>query len=76
MHRSAFQVFLVQRADTRQRQYLDFDDFRRFVKLLKGRPEIDRLYKKLMADSGIFDFNVFEKFMRENQKVRNSIFCV
>jgi len=53
-----------------EREYLDFNDFRRFVKLLKARPEIDRLYKKLRNDNGgIFDFGVFEKFMREKQQV-------
>jgi len=40
------------------------------VKLLKGRPEIDRLFKKLRAENdGVFDFLVFLKFMREKQKV-------
>jgi phosphatidylinositol phospholipase C delta len=54
----------------KRRQYLDFDDFRRFVKLLKARPDIDRLYKKLKANNdGIFDFVVFEKFMRDEQQV-------
>ena len=53
-----------------EHQYLDFDDFRRFVKLLKARPEIDRLHKKLRnANGGIFDFGVFEKFMRDKQQV-------
>ena len=53
-----------------EREYLDFKDFRRFVKLLKARPEIDRLYKKLKnGNGGIFDFGVFEKFMREKQQV-------
>lgn len=40
------------------------------MKLLKGRPEIDRLFKKLRAENdGVFDFLVFLKFMREKQKV-------
>jgi len=53
-----------------EHQYLDFNDFRRFVKLLKARPEIDRLYKKLRnGNGGIFDFGVFEQFMRDNQQV-------
>ncbi|KAF5375654.1 hypothetical protein D9615_009376 [Tricholomella constricta] len=60
---------LFKQADIRQRDYLDFEDFRRFVKLLKGRPEIDRLYKKLRArGGGVFDFPVFEKLMRDKQK--------
>lgn len=60
-------------ADTKLRGYLDFDDFRRFVKLLKDRPEIRRIYKKLTEKGnqgdGVFDFNVFKMFMREHQKV-------
>ncbi|KAF8228091.1 PLC-like phosphodiesterase [Tricholoma matsutake] len=62
---------LFKQADMQNRNYLDFEDFRRFVKLLKGRPEIDRLYKKLCRQSkagGVFDFGVFEAFMREKQK--------
>ena len=55
-------------ADKQARGYLDFDDFRQFVKLLKTRPDIDQLYKKLVGD-GIFDFAVFEDFMRTCQKV-------
>ncbi|KAG6831909.1 hypothetical protein H0H87_003407 [Tephrocybe sp. NHM501043] len=60
---------LFKQADVQQRNYLDFEDFRRFVKLLKGRPEIDRLYNKLRArGGGFFDFTVFEGFMREKQE--------
>ncbi|KNZ76581.1 1-phosphatidylinositol-4,5-bisphosphate phosphodiesterase 1 [Termitomyces sp. J132] len=60
---------LFKQADVHQRNYLDFEDFRRFVKFLKGRPEIDRLYNKLCARSGsMFDFAVFERFMREKQQ--------
>jgi phosphatidylinositol phospholipase C, delta len=66
-----------QQADAQKRNYLDFEDFRRFVKLLKGRPEIDRLFKKLRARNtaggNVFDFGVFEKFMREKQKVSFSL---
>ncbi|KAF9462862.1 hypothetical protein BDZ94DRAFT_1260487 [Collybia nuda] len=73
---------LFKQADTQQRNFLDFEDFRRFVKLLKGRPEIDRLFRKA-RDRGagaytsptstgtggkVFDFPVFERFMREKQK--------
>ncbi|KAG6836608.1 hypothetical protein H0H93_006158 [Arthromyces matolae] len=60
---------LFRQADVQKRNYLDFEDFRRFVKLLKGRPEIDRLYNKLRARGGsLFDFSVFERFMREKQE--------
>lgn len=56
-------------ADSRNRGYLDFDDFRRFVKLLKDRPEITRLYKRVTAQRDVFDFQAFESFMTYHQKV-------
>ena len=60
----------VQQADVQNRGFLDFADFQRFVKLLKTRPELERLYKKLCAvHGGTFNFGVFEYFMREHQKV-------
>ncbi|KAF9558976.1 PLC-like phosphodiesterase [Agrocybe pediades] len=60
---------LFKQADRHNRQYLDFDDFRRFVKLLKARPEIDRLYKALRAEyHGKFDSRTFEKFMLDKQQ--------
>jgi len=49
---------------------LDFDDFKPFVKLLKARPEMKRLYEKLCSlDKGSFSFQTFEHFMRDHQKV-------
>ena len=40
------------------------------MKLLKARPEIDKLFEKLRTrGGGVFDLPVFEKFMREKQKV-------
>ncbi|KAG6827962.1 hypothetical protein H0H92_009820 [Tricholoma furcatifolium] len=60
---------LFKQADVQRRNYLDFEDFRHFVKLLKARPEIDRLYNKLRArGGGVFDFAVFERFMRDKQE--------
>ncbi|KAK7034522.1 hypothetical protein VNI00_012369 [Paramarasmius palmivorus] len=64
---------LFNQADVHNRGYLDFDGFKRFVKLLKARPELDRLYKKLTSRQdkdghGPFTFEVFLKFMREKQK--------
>ena len=57
------------------RGYLDFNDFRRFVKGLKARPELDRLHKKLSQDfGGILTYAAFERFMRTTQKVR-SVYC-
>ncbi|KAG2006701.1 phosphoinositide-specific phospholipase C [Coprinopsis cinerea AmutBmut pab1-1] len=60
---------LFQQADVRGRGFLEFDDFRKFVKLLKTRPEIRRLYNKLKGRTlDVFDFSTFEIFMREKQQ--------
>ena len=49
---------------------MDFEDFKRFVKLLKARPEVKRLYDKLCSfDSGSLSFRTFEHFMHVHQKV-------
>ena len=38
--------------------------------MLKVRPELDQLWKKLCANNnGVFDFGVFEAFMQDSQKV-------
>ena len=59
-----------QEADTQGRGYLDFPDFQRFVKALKARPEIDRLYEKLASEGGgTITYEVFERFMTTCQKV-------
>lgn len=43
----------VQQADVQQQQgYLNFADFRRFVKGLKARPQLHQLHKKLAKHSG------------------------
>ncbi|KAF8432959.1 PLC-like phosphodiesterase [Boletus edulis BED1] len=56
-------------ADAQHRGYLDFADFQTFVKLLKTRPEIDLLYKKLCSmNDGKLTLSVFECFMRDTQK--------
>ncbi|THH29346.1 hypothetical protein EUX98_g4856 [Antrodiella citrinella] len=58
-------------ADVQNRGYLDFTDFRRFVKILKARPELDRIHRKLTQDSdGVLTYAAFERFMRNTQKVR------
>lgn len=62
-------VRLFKQADSQQSGFLDFTDFRKFVKLLKGRPELDLLYKKLSSkNGGKFTFTTFEAFMRNCQK--------
>ncbi|KAK0443966.1 PLC-like phosphodiesterase [Desarmillaria tabescens] len=59
---------LFKQADLKNRNYLDFDDWRLFVKLLKSRPELDRLYKQhCKVNGGSFDFGAFESFMKEKQ---------
>ncbi|KAF5345096.1 hypothetical protein D9756_011157 [Leucocoprinus leucothites] len=59
---------LFKQADAYDRRYLDFEDFRRFVKLLKTRKEIVRLFESLKGKSEHFDFEVFSQFMRRDQK--------
>ena len=62
---------VLQQADSHQRGWLDFEDFRKFVKALKVRPELDRLFKKLCVTSNSADGNLryagFVAFMRDEQ---------
>ncbi|PBK93995.1 1-phosphatidylinositol-4,5-bisphosphate phosphodiesterase 1 [Armillaria gallica] len=58
---------LFKQADSNNRDYLDFNDWRLFVKLLKSRPELDRLYNKYCKDGRSFNFETFESFMKEKQ---------
>ncbi|KAJ7766326.1 1-phosphatidylinositol-4,5-bisphosphate phosphodiesterase 1 [Mycena maculata] len=67
--RRLFQASLFCRADSSKHDCLDFDDFGLFVKLLKARPDIERLYKKLQKQ-GRFDFEVFQQFMRDVQQTK------
>ncbi|KAK7030785.1 phosphoinositide phospholipase C [Favolaschia claudopus] len=46
---------------------LNYQEFQRFVKVLKRRPELEALYKKLCGEATM-DFSIFEKFMRDTQK--------
>ena len=63
----------MQQADVQKRGFLDFTAFKRFVKSLKARPEVERRYKKLCSlDNGCFSYRAFEHFMRFHQKVGNS----
>ncbi|KAF8509662.1 1-phosphatidylinositol-4,5-bisphosphate phosphodiesterase 1 [Hysterangium stoloniferum] len=54
-------------ADINKREYLDFQDFQRFVKLLKARSEVKRLYNTICA-GGELDLNKFIQFMKGSQK--------
>jgi phosphatidylinositol phospholipase C delta len=49
-----------------RKKSLNFAEFQHLVKLLKRRPELEALYKKLCP----IDFDAFEKFMTNTQKVR------
>ncbi|GJJ14667.1 hypothetical protein Clacol_008933 [Clathrus columnatus] len=54
-------------ADVYNQGFLNFTDFQRFVKLLKARPEIQRLYNMVRA-GGELNFHKFTLFMRNHQK--------
>ncbi|KAI6040495.1 1-phosphatidylinositol-4,5-bisphosphate phosphodiesterase 1 [Pisolithus marmoratus] len=55
--------------DSQRNGFLNFSEFEKFVKLLKARPELDRLYEEWSSkDGGKLTFAVFEAFMRECQK--------
>ncbi|KAJ7126621.1 PLC-like phosphodiesterase [Mycena crocata] len=58
---------LFKEADTKQKKCLNFEEFQHFVKLLKRRPELEALYKRICGDQ-TFGFAVFEKFMTSTQK--------
>ena len=58
-------------ADEERKGTLDFPGFRRFVKALKARPELERIFNDLTKGSdGKLTFPLFLKFMRDTQKVR------
>ncbi|KAJ7448275.1 1-phosphatidylinositol-4,5-bisphosphate phosphodiesterase 1 [Mycena galericulata] len=59
---------LFQQADSNKHDFLDFEDFGRFVKLLRARPDLVRLYQKLTKRHGCFDFDVFQRFMKDTQR--------
>ncbi|CAK5272661.1 unnamed protein product [Mycena citricolor] len=54
---------LFQLSDSSSRGLLDIDDFSRFAKLLKARPDIARIYKRLVGARPCFDLGVFTEFM-------------
>ncbi|KZV60623.1 PLC-like phosphodiesterase [Peniophora sp. CONT] len=57
-------------ADVQGRGYLDFEDFTRFVRLLKARPELERLWRRVAAEHGhgSFGWEAWRSFMRLQQK--------
>ncbi|KAF8196666.1 PLC-like phosphodiesterase [Mycena galopus ATCC 62051] len=58
---------LFKEADTTQKNSLTFQEFQHFVKLLKRRPELEALYKRICGEQTL-EFTVFVKFMKETQK--------
>ncbi|KAF7299231.1 Phosphoinositide phospholipase C [Mycena indigotica] len=57
-------------ADSGKRGTLDFEDFRKFAKMLKARPDIERIYKHIVKKHGPLDSVVFQTFMKDTQRVR------
>ncbi|KAG9019365.1 Phospholipase C [Tulasnella sp. 427] len=53
-------------ADSDKDGQLDFADFQKFVKTLKARPDIERLFQEY-APSGTLEYVGFENFMRKTQ---------
>lgn len=67
----AIALIFSQDADTLKRGYLDFEQFQKFAKVLKRRPDIEGIYAKLCtANGGKFELDAFIKFMKEYQKVK------
>ncbi|KZT59958.1 PLC-like phosphodiesterase [Calocera cornea HHB12733] len=58
-------------ADVTHRGSLDFADFRRFIALLRRRPDVQRIYKRVLQESmpeaAAFTWEVFLRFMRRYQ---------
>lgn len=58
----------LQEADSDKDGQLDFADFQKFVKALKARPDIERLFQQY-SPSGNMEYVEFENFMRKTQLV-------
>ncbi|KAG8999389.1 Phospholipase C [Tulasnella sp. JGI-2019a] len=56
-----------QKVDSNHDGYLDFNDFRRFVTLLKARPDIEILYTRY-SKNGRMEYGDFSNLMRQVQK--------
>jgi hypothetical protein len=61
-------------ADVQKRGYLDFADFQVFVKLLKRRPEVERLMLVVAGGADAINLPQFVEFMRSTQKVSQIVF--
>jgi phosphatidylinositol phospholipase C, delta len=63
-------------ADVQQKGYLDFTDFQIFVKLLKRRPEVERLMLDVAEGADVINLTQFSEFMRFTQEVSKMRFCL
>ncbi|KAG8945509.1 Phospholipase C [Tulasnella sp. 419] len=57
----------LEQVDVNKSGCLDFEEFRKFVGILKARPEVDKIYNEISRD-GKLDYPAFEQFMKDTQK--------
>ncbi|SCU81963.1 LAMI_0B08394g1_1 [Lachancea mirantina] len=62
---------IFDQADVNHNGLLNFGEFQTFVKLLKKREEVRRLWKSLIGDEEFMTFKQFAQFCREEQKEAN-----
>lgn len=62
---------LFLKADINHNGLLNFEEFQTFVKLLKNRPEVNRLWESLTRGTGVLNFEGFHKFVNkvQNEKI-------
>lgn len=61
-----------ERADTRKRGFLDFQDFQAFVKHLRRRSEVEAIVAHIGGNEGFIALDNFCTFLRDTQKVKGS----
>jgi len=62
----------MQQLDVENKGVMDFDDFSVFIRQLRLRPEITRLFKKYAtSNSAYLSPEEFLKFMHKQQKVQS-----
>ncbi|KAJ7059156.1 phosphoinositide-specific phospholipase C [Mycena amicta] len=67
-HSDAELQSLFQEANLRGDGCLDFEEFRSFARLLRARPDLERIYRRLVNKYERFDFNAFQSFMKDIQR--------
>ncbi|KAF7291671.1 Phosphoinositide phospholipase C [Mycena chlorophos] len=55
-------------SDSNNTGILDLEDFRKFVKLFKARPDVERIYRRIVQRHERFDFTTFQAFMKDDQR--------